>query len=150
MNRRIAVLLTAAFCTLALPVVAQESTPETTPPAEATAEATATPLPYQIFVPEVLNQIPHSVTDFTQGLVWNEGQLFQSAGQYGESRLQELDPETGDVIREVDGTPAVDAQVISDVIQGKKPGDTIRIEVTREGRGIGFEATLGLRPENPE
>ncbi|MFN8377993.1 MAG: glutaminyl-peptide cyclotransferase [Anaerolineae bacterium] len=106
MNRRFAVLLTAAICTLALPVFAQDSTPETTPPAEATAEATATPLPYEVFVPQVLNQIPHSVTDFTQGLVWNDGQLFQSAGKYGESRLQELDPETGDVIRRVHWIPS--------------------------------------------
>lgn len=97
MNRRIAFLLTAALCALALPAFAQEATPESTPP----AEATATPPSYQIFVPEVLNQIPHSVTDFTQGLVWSDGRLFQSAGKYGESRLQELDPETGDVVREV-------------------------------------------------
>ncbi|MBL8145031.1 MAG: glutaminyl-peptide cyclotransferase [Anaerolineae bacterium] len=96
MNRRLIALLTAAVCALALPALAQEATPETTPP----AEATAPPLPYEIFVPQVLNQIPHSVTDFTQGLVWADGRLFQSAGRYGQSRLQELDPETGEVIRE--------------------------------------------------
>lgn len=97
MNRRIAALLIAALCSLALPVWAQEATPETTPPAEATAE----PRPYEILVPQMLNQIPHSVTDFTQGLVWDNGRLFQSTGHYGESMLQELDPETGDVIREI-------------------------------------------------
>ena len=101
MNRRLIALLTAALCALALPAFAQDATPETTPPAEATAEATAPPQAYEVFVPQVLNEIPHSVTDFTQGLVWADGRLFQSAGRYGQSRLQELDPETGEVIREV-------------------------------------------------
>jgi glutamine cyclotransferase len=101
MNRRIALLL-LALCALAVPAMAQDATSETTPPTDATAEATATALPYEIFVPQVIAQIPHQTTDFTQGLVWSaDGRLFQSAGKYGESRIQELDPETGDVLREV-------------------------------------------------
>lgn len=100
MNRRIALLLAAAVCALAFPIAAQDATPEATP--EATAETTATPLPYDIFIPQVVAQVPHQTTDFTQGLVWSaDGRLFQSAGKYGESRIQELDPETGEVLREV-------------------------------------------------
>ena len=90
MNR----LLIAAFllALVALPVAAQDATPEATPPAEPS---------FELLVPQVINQVSHSTTDFTQGLVWADGRLFQSAGQYGESRLQELDPETGEVLREV-------------------------------------------------
>lgn len=63
-------------------------------------EATEEPVEIEILVPEVLAEIPHSTDDFTQGLVWHDGRLFQSTGQYGESKLQELDPETGEALRE--------------------------------------------------
>jgi glutamine cyclotransferase len=96
MTRRIVLLILLAVCALAAPVVAQDATPEATP------EATPDGPIVSVFVPQVVNQIPHSVTDFTQGLVWSaDGRLFQSAGQYGESRIQELDPETGEALREV-------------------------------------------------
>jgi glutamine cyclotransferase len=68
---------------------------------EESPEATPAVSEVEIFLPEVINIIPHGTNDFTQGLVWNEGRLFQSTGRYGESRLQELNPETGDVVREV-------------------------------------------------
>lgn len=54
-----------------------------------------------VFVPEVIHEIPHGTDEYTQGLVWHEGALYQSAGQYGESRLMELDPITGETLREV-------------------------------------------------
>lgn len=55
-----------------------------------------------LYVFEVLNVLPHRTEDFTQGLVWHEGRLFQSTGRYGESRLQELDPTTGEPLREIE------------------------------------------------
>jgi glutamine cyclotransferase len=64
-------------------------------------EATEEPVEVEILVPEVLSEIPHSTDDFTQGLVWFDGRLFQSTGQYGESQLQELDPITGETLRQV-------------------------------------------------
>jgi glutaminyl-peptide cyclotransferase len=67
-------------------------------------EATEEPVEVEILVPEVLSEIPHSTDDFTQGLVWTDGRLFQSTGLYGESLLQELDPETGEALREVELT----------------------------------------------
>jgi glutamine cyclotransferase len=54
----------------------------------------------EVLVPEVIATMPHRTEDFTQGLVWDEGRLFQSTGLYGQSHLQELDPETGEPIRE--------------------------------------------------
>ncbi len=64
-------------------------------------EAADEPLPVEILAPEVLSEIPHSTDDFTQGLVWVDGRLFQSTGQYGDSLLQELDRETGESLRDV-------------------------------------------------
>jgi glutamine cyclotransferase len=58
------------------------------------------PLNVEILVPEVIATFPHRTEDFTQGLVWAEGRLFQSTGLYGESHLQELDPQTGELLRE--------------------------------------------------
>lgn len=42
---------------------------------------------------------PHDATDFTQGLVWSEGRLFESAGQYGASRVTEKDLSSGKTLR---------------------------------------------------
>lgn len=98
--KRIFAILMLTLCALALPAVAQTATPTISP--TTAAEATAVPEDtIEMLLPQVVNQITHSTTDFTQGLVWSDGRLFQSAGKYGESRLQELDPETGEVLREV-------------------------------------------------
>lgn len=95
-----------------------EATVEAT--SEATPETTQDPMVVTILVPEVLNVIPHNAEDFTQGLVWDDGRLFQSTGLYGSSHLQELDPETGETVREVplseqffgEGLALVDDQLI--------------------------------------
>ena len=87
---------------------------------EEPSEATQEPVQVEIFLPDVIAVIPHSTDDFTQGLVWNDGRLFQSTGRYGESHLQELDPETGEVVREValdeqyfgEGLALVDDQLV--------------------------------------
>lgn len=49
--------------------------------------------------PEILAEIPHDSVAFTQGLVWLNGKLYESAGLYGTSSLRELDPATGAVKR---------------------------------------------------
>lgn len=40
---------------------------------------------------EVLQQLPHSNQNFTQGLFFNEGQLYESTGHYGQSKLIRYD-----------------------------------------------------------
>lgn len=49
-----------------------------------------------------LGSIPHDTAAFTQGLVFHDGALFESTGQYGASSLRRLDPATGAVVRRVD------------------------------------------------
>jgi len=48
---------------------------------------------------QLVAEHPHSTSDFTQGLVWLDGRLFESDGQYGSSRLSEKQLLTGKVIR---------------------------------------------------
>ena len=56
------------------------------------AQAPAVPL----LMPEVLNVYPHDANAFTQGLLWDEGYLYESTGLYGESTLRRVDIETGE------------------------------------------------------
>ncbi len=44
---------------------------------------------------EVLSVRPHDPQAFTQGLLWHDGYLYESTGQYGQSTLRQVDPETG-------------------------------------------------------
>ena len=47
------------------------------------------------FTYEIVATFPHDPTAFTQGLVFHDGYLFESTGQYGESRLRRVELETG-------------------------------------------------------
>ena len=49
-------------------------------------------------VPEVLGTRPHDPDSWIQGLILHDGFLYESAGQYGQSSLRQVDPETGEVL----------------------------------------------------
>ncbi len=49
----------------------------------------------------VINSHPHDIRAFTQGLVYHEGYLYESTGQYGQSTLRKVVPETGEILRSV-------------------------------------------------
>lgn len=51
---------------------------------------------------EVLREFSHERDAYTQGLVWWNGNLFESTGREGESTLRRLDPETGRVEQSID------------------------------------------------
>lgn len=55
---------------------------------------------------DVLRELPHDTTAYTQGLLWRDGWLYESTGQYGDSRLRRIDPETGTVEQEIHTSPA--------------------------------------------
>ena len=46
--------------------------------------------------------LPHDQHSYTQGLLWDEGFLYESAGQYGESSLRRVEPRTGNITARVD------------------------------------------------
>lgn len=56
----------------------------------------------RFLVPEVLETYPHDPEAFTQGLLLHDGFLYESTGLYGRSSLRQVDPETGEVLHQVD------------------------------------------------
>ena len=69
-------------------------------PAAQTSEAV------QSLTVRVHRAFPHDTSAYTQGLLWSEGKLYESTGQYGRSDLRRLDPETGAVEQRVPISPA--------------------------------------------
>ncbi len=51
---------------------------------------------------EVISTRPHDPDAYTQGLLLHDGLLYESAGRYGKSNLRQVDPATGDVLRQID------------------------------------------------
>lgn len=50
----------------------------------------------------VIDQYPHDEKAYTQGLLWHDGKLFESTGQYNESSLRRVDLLSGKVEKQVD------------------------------------------------
>ena len=46
----------------------------------------------------MINRFPHDPDAFTQGLVYDDGFLYEGTGQYGESSIRKVDLETGEAI----------------------------------------------------
>jgi glutaminyl-peptide cyclotransferase len=53
-----------------------------------------------VFGYQIVNVYPHSSLAFTQGLVYDEGTLFEGTGLYGQSTLRRVDLETGRVLQQ--------------------------------------------------
>lgn len=49
---------------------------------------------------EIINTYPHDITSYTQGLEFYNGRLYESTGQYTESKLRKINYKTGDVLKE--------------------------------------------------
>jgi len=47
---------------------------------------------------EILDTMPHDEEAYTQGLLWHDGFLYESTGQYGQSTLRRVDLATGAVL----------------------------------------------------
>lgn len=71
----------------------------------ATTESGVGSSPVLTYGYEVVNTLPHDARAFTQGLLYHEGSLIESTGQYGESTLREVELSTGKVLRKVDVPP---------------------------------------------
>jgi len=55
----------------------------------------------KIYGYKIINEYPHDITSYTQGLEFYNGELYESTGQYGESKLRKVDYKTGDVLKNV-------------------------------------------------
>jgi len=61
------------------------------------ADADGAPSSVQRLTVSIVAEHPHDPGAFTQGLLWHDGSLYESTGQYGESTLRRVDPSSGRV-----------------------------------------------------
>lgn len=54
---------------------------------------------------EVVRQLPHDSTAFTQGFTYYNGFFYEGTGRQGQSSLRQVDPETGRLVRKADLGP---------------------------------------------
>jgi glutamine cyclotransferase len=52
-----------------------------------------------VYTYNIVNTYPHDRNAFTQGLVFEDGVLYEGTGQYGESTLRRVELETGDILQ---------------------------------------------------
>lgn len=55
----------------------------------------------KIYGYKILNEYPHDITSYTQGLEFHENLLYESTGQYGKSKLRKVDYKTGKVLKNI-------------------------------------------------
>lgn len=55
----------------------------------------------KIYSYKILNEYPHDITSYTQGLEFHQGVLYESTGQYGKSKLRQVDYKTGKVLKNI-------------------------------------------------
>ncbi len=82
---------------------------------------------------EIVNAFPHDETAFTQGLFFHDGALFETTGQYGESRLRKAALETGETLKNF----PLPASVFGE--GSTLWGDTIIVLTWRNKTGIVFD-----------
>ncbi|UCE42566.1 MAG: glutaminyl-peptide cyclotransferase [Candidatus Aminicenantes bacterium] len=87
MNKLLAVILASCFIfSLLFGLSVQKDIPEK-PPVK---------IPYKI-----TRTYPHPPGSFTQGLVFEDGFLYEGTGQYGSSSLRKIKLETGEILKEI-------------------------------------------------
>ena len=55
----------------------------------------------KIFTYNILNEYPHDITSYTQGLEFYNDTLYESTGQHKESKLRKVDYKTGEVFKNI-------------------------------------------------
>jgi glutamine cyclotransferase len=53
----------------------------------------------RLYTYSIVNRYPHDENAFTQGLVFEDGALYESTGLYGDSTLRRVDLETGEILQ---------------------------------------------------
>ena len=123
---------TAPPATTVAPVTTTAAGPATT--TTTAAEVPNPPLdPVEQLLPVVLSVRPHDTEAFTQGLLIEDGRLFESTGLYGRSTLREVDPATGDILRSV----ALDDSLFGEGVD--LVGDRLVMLTYQEGTALVFE-----------
>lgn len=58
--------------------------------------------PPKVYTYKIINEYPHDITSYTQGLEFFNGNLYESTGRRGESKLRKVNYKTGEVLMNVD------------------------------------------------
>lgn len=56
----------------------------------------------KVYTYKIINEYPHDITSYTQGLEFHNDTLYESTGQLKESKLRKLDYKTGAVLKNID------------------------------------------------
>lgn len=51
---------------------------------------------------KIINEYPHDINSYTQGLEFFNGELYESTGQLGKSKLRKVNYKTGDILKNID------------------------------------------------
>ena len=89
--------------------------------------------PPKIYTYEIVNTYAHDITSYTQGLEFYKGDLYESTGQYGESKLRKLDYKNGSVLKNVDLSSSYFGEGLSVL------NDKIYQLTWKEGRGLVYD-----------
>ena len=101
-------------------------------PENTTVETNNAPVPTAGY--EVVGEYKHDSNAFTQGLLYRDGFLYESTGQYGDSSLRKVDFKTGKVLQKYDVSKDYFAEGIALV------GDKIYQLTWRSGIGFIYDA----------
>ena len=95
----------------------------------------------KLYTYELLNTYPHDITSYTQGLEFYKGVLYESTGQYGESKLRALDYENDAILNNVNLSRSYFGEGLTVL------NDKIYQLTWKEGRGLIYDVntfeTLG-------
>ena len=82
---------------------------------------------------ELLNTYPHDITSYTQGLEFYKGVLYESTGQYGESKLRALDYKNDAILNNVNLSRSYFGEGLTVI------NDKIYQLTWKEGRGLIYD-----------
>ncbi len=112
-------------------------------------------LPFSQNLPFTGQDGQSQLTPNTQGPFFRgPGRFFQNGGTMGAAVLQvtanspaqKAGVQAGDVITAIDGQKVDSQHPLNEIIQGKKPGDTVQLTVQRARNSLTLPVTLGTSP----
>ena len=87
----------------------------------------------KLYTYELVNTYPHDINSYTQGLEFYKGILYESTGQYGESKLRALDYKNNTVLKNIDLSSSYFGEGLTVL------NDKIYQLTWKEGRGLIYD-----------